>query len=337
MLPISSYQMMIESMHWRCMGTTWCIMILGNPKNCTSALDLILRNINYLNRFTRSVVFFMPGFQNEVDNTISTKGYQSMFGFDENNFLDTIVWIEGNRNGSYRYSQDAEIVFLHHSLDSLGRSTFDFSNMISYNLDVFYRQGVNVLGFINQCMTVVNEHLSRTEIIDLVQRYINESAAGILNVSYHKEIKMFIAGSKSLSVERNAICRELMIISNRSTKHFILTGVSYEDFDTSFILEGRQEEYNRFIIDEADYVIFIIDQTIGPSTHIELELAINSYKNKNRPIINVYYREPKMNETLSKDVQKAIDLINMNHQYYVPYKDVEDLRLKFALAFSRYR
>lgn len=337
MLPISSYQMMIESMHWRCMGSTWCIMILGNPNNCTTALDLILRNFNYLNRFTRSVVFFMPGFQNNANNTISTKDYQSKFGFNEDNFLDTIEWIETNRNGFYRYSQDAEIIFVHHSIDSSGHSVFDFSNMLSYNLDTLYRQGVNVLGFINQCMTVVNEHLSRTEIVDLVQRYMNESTDSSMNISYHREIKLFIAGSKSLSIERNALCRELMIISNRSTKHYLLTGVSYEDFDTSFTPQGRQDEYNRFITDEADYVIFILDQTIGQSTHLELELAIDSYKKKNRPIINVYYREPKGNETLGEDVQNAIDLINMNHQYYVPYKDVEDLRLKFALSFSRYK
>ena len=72
------------------------------------------------------------------------------------------------------------------------------------------------------------------------------------------ELKIFIAGSKDLKLERNGI----KIIANDlsslySSRGIHITAHSYEHFDEN------QDSYNRFIVNEADIVIFILDGYIG--------------------------------------------------------------------------
>ena len=88
-----------------------------------------------------------------------------------------------------------------------------------------------------------------------------------------KEIKVFIAGSKSLTVERDAIRSVLQILSNSNSKKVLIRTYTYEEFDQSLSHEGRQKEYNRFIKSEADYVIFVLDGTVGGITLTEFDVA----------------------------------------------------------------
>ena len=121
------------------------------------------------------------------------------------------------------------------------------------------------------------------------------------------EIKVFIAGSKSLTRERDAIRSVLQILSNSNTKKLLIRTYTYEEFDTSLSPEGRQKEYNRFIMNEADYVIFVLDGTIGGITLEEFDVAWKTFTSKKRPGIYVYH---KPTATISKEIQKVIDKIN---------------------------
>ena len=147
-----------------------------------------------------------------------------------------------------------------------------------------------------------------------------------------KDIKVFIAGSKSLTVERDAIRSVLQILSNNNTKKVLIRPYTYEEFKTSLSQEGRQKEYNRFIQNEADYVIFVLDGTIGGITFDEFTVAWKTFMSKKRPSIFVYH---KPSATISTDIQKVIDKINQCGQYYTEYSDIENLKLKIENSFRR--
>ena len=147
-----------------------------------------------------------------------------------------------------------------------------------------------------------------------------------------KEIKVFIAGSKSLTVERDAIRSVLQILSNSNSKKVLIRTYTYEEFDQSLSYEGRQKEYNRFIKNEADYVIFVLDGTVGGITLDEFDVAWKTFTSEKRPGIYVYH---KPTNTTSKGIQDVIGRINQCEQYYTEYSDVENLKLKVESAFRR--
>ena len=147
-----------------------------------------------------------------------------------------------------------------------------------------------------------------------------------------KEIKVFIAGSKSLTVERDAIRSVLQILSNSNSKKVLIRTYTYEEFDQSLSHEGRQKEYNRFIKSEADYVIFVLDGTVGGITLTEFDIAWKTFTSEKRPGIYVYH---KPTNTTSKGIQDVIGRINQCEQYYTEYSDIENLKLKVESAFRR--
>ena len=135
-----------------------------------------------------------------------------------------------------------------------------------------------------------------------------------------------------MTIARDAIRSVLQILSNNNAKKVLIRTYTYEEFDTSLSPEGRQKEYNRFIMNEADYVIFVLDGTIGGVTLEEFDVAWKTFTSKNRPGIYVYH---KPTATVSKEIQKVIDKINQCGQYYTEYSDIENLKLKIENSFHR--
>lgn len=134
-----------------------------------------------------------------------------------------------------------------------------------------------------------------------------------------KPIKVFIAGSKELSYERDAVRAVLSSLNNIVP----IESYSFEDFDRSLTVEGRQVEYNRFIGKEADYVIFIIDQSVGKITLEEFNVAMDAYTNESHPEIFVFL---KANAAFSPEKNDVIGRVNELKQYYTEYKDVANLK-----------
>ena len=147
-----------------------------------------------------------------------------------------------------------------------------------------------------------------------------------------KEIKVFIAGSTSLKNEFNAVADALRIVTNSNSKGIRIIPKTYEDFGQSLVPKGRQEEYNCFIKNEADYVIFVLDGIAKGETQKEFDIAWNTFTSEKRPGIYVYYKPA---NTISKDVQDIIRRINECRQYYTEYSDIVNLKLKVETAFRR--
>lgn len=134
-----------------------------------------------------------------------------------------------------------------------------------------------------------------------------------------KEIEVFIAGSKTLSQLRDSARAVFSEISNQYRDcNILIRPYTFEDFPRSFSNLGRQEDYNHYISNKADYTIFIFDEGFGEITLEELNLAICTFLEKKRPQIYVYCNEAKMNSDEYKEIR---DHINSFDQYYISYEE----------------
>lgn len=87
-----------------------------------------------------------------------------------------------------------------------------------------------------------------------------------------------------------------------------------------------QKLYNRFIANEADCVVFIVDGHIGAQTLEEFNISFNSYKYRQKPSILVYSK----NERKSHPQSDAfINNLNQVKHYWRIYNDITSLKLKF--------
>lgn len=147
------------------------------------------------------------------------------------------------------------------------------------------------------------------------------------------ELKIFIAGSKDLKLERNGI----KIIANDlsslySSRGIHITAHSYEHFDEN------QDSYNRFIVNEADIVIFILDGYIGAKTEEEFVTATKSLHQDNHPDVMVFMHEYD-GKSLTPDVARIQGLIMGclgNGKYHVDYSSLDDLKAKAKERIMRY-
>ncbi len=90
--------------------------------------------------------------------------------------------------------------------------------------------------------------------------------------------------------------------------------------------KGHQEEYNHFIANEADLVLFLFDNTVGDKTLEELDTAINSYKKSKRPKIIVYV---KTHDHYSPVIEELRNRLKKEDVYWVDYTSIEHLSTMF--------
>ena len=109
---------------------------------------------------------------------------------------------------------------------------------------------------------------------------------------------------------------------------------------------GIQGEYNEYISNDTEYAIFVLDSTVGGITLEEFEVAMNAYRTRRRPEIFVYSRMPNSERRSfsfifrrheqSKDVTAIRRHLSEIGQYYIEYRDIDDLKNHIAQDFRRY-
>lgn len=153
-----------------------------------------------------------------------------------------------------------------------------------------------------------------------------------------EEIKCFIAGSKTLMAERNTM---RVVVSNMyhnwKSFNFLIEVYSFDNFEHTMSEKGHQEEYNQFIANEADLVLFLFDNTVGDKTLEELDTAIDSYKKNKRPKIIVYVKK---HDHYSPVIEELRNRLKKEDVYWVDYTSVEHLSMEFerdlnALLFKK--
>lgn len=139
-----------------------------------------------------------------------------------------------------------------------------------------------------------------------------------------KVIKCFIAGSKALQSERDALRAVASIMYNKwSSKNFRILTYTYEDFDRKIVAGGHQSQYNRFISEEADWALFVINEEIGGITLEEFNTAMDSFKMNGRPKILVMAKNTQESNLEIAAIKAAI---TEEHQYWSEYSDLSELK-----------
>lgn len=272
--------------------------------------------------------------------------------FDERGFLETISWLEQGSGQSYRYSEDLDLVIVKYHpkftrgyAEELYEQNFDLHNMIVYDLDRLKHEGINALRMITECMKVVSESDTERDVKQRLENFIFDRS-GASGRHWHQNINVFVAGAKVLKRERDAVISALNHITNHSSRDYAFRVKTYEDFDRSLTDEGRQKEYNDHISNEAEYAIFILDSTVGGITLEEFKMAMNAYRAKRRPEIFVYSRMPNNDgrpfsrffrrHEQSEDVSAIRRHLSEIGQYYIEYRDLDDLKTHITQDFRRY-
>lgn len=143
----------------------------------------------------------------------------------------------------------------------------------------------------------------------------------------NEEIKCFIAGSKTMMAERNAM---RIVVSNMyhnwKSFNFLIEVYSFDNFEHTISEKGHQEEYNQFIANEADLALFLFDNTVGDKTLEELDTAIDSYKRNKRPKIIVYV---KSHDHYSPVIEELRNRLKKEDVYWVDYTSIDNLSTLF--------
>lgn len=139
-----------------------------------------------------------------------------------------------------------------------------------------------------------------------------------------KKVNIFLAGAKDIVDERNAI-KAIAHDFNTKLKHKIaglsINVQSYENFN------NNQLEYNDYIENESDIVIFLLKDKIGPITEKEFILAADAYKAKKIPEIMVFLQSNGDDSQAASQIRGLIKQ-HLDNIYYVPFEDSKDLTMK---------
>lgn len=270
---------------------------------------------------TRDVTFVMPGYKRATNNdeVCNVADSNLQLTFDENVFVKIVQSIEDESNGKFIYNDDCELLIVGKREDY----SYDFDNFIRLNLD-----------------ELASRHIYSVKLIMSIAQNFRKSG-DFSNIKYliksllqkHERIlatKVFIAGAKKLKIERSLLREELDMVSN--LKNVDIRSFTFEDFATSLTGEdgGRQVDYNKFIKDEADIVVFIFDKTAGEITEEEFYVAYNCFLEKKRPDIFVYVRKRVLNLFKDRRLQNIKEKVfNYHQEYYVEYNNHDELRYKF--------
>ena len=311
------------------------IFILSHPQNNSNEIAEILSRINYLDKMTRDVTFVMPGYKRaeESDDICNATDHNLQLTFDENIFIKMVQDLENKSNGRFAYCDECELLIVGMTRDG----DYDFGNYARLNLNELsngeHIDAVRLIMLIAQNLRA--NHNCRINI----KEHINGILKNLKSKHYNPVMKVFIAGAKKLNAERALLREQLSKVTN--AKNMDIRSLTFEDFATSLTgrNRGRQADYNKFIEEEANIVVFIFDSTAGEITEEEFNVAYNSLIKSGSPNIFVYVRKRNfifeffMNRRL-RDIKKKV--FNYHQEYYVEYSNHDDLRYKFyrdILAF----
>ena len=152
-------------------------------------------------------------------------------------------------------------------------------------------------------------------------------------------LKCFIAGAKSLERERDAIIAGIndLNISNKCTNSSIEC-YTFKNFNSIMTKEGQQFAYNNFIKNEANIVVFVLNDVLGGITKEEFDVAyetlmLNDYR---QPAIFVFSNKENEGIAENKDIADLRIKINDIKHYWIDYSSLEVLKLKIQLELDNW-
>ena len=153
-------------------------------------------------------------------------------------------------------------------------------------------------------------------------------------------IKIFLASSSELKPDRE----QFEIFINRKNKESIKDNIFFElvlweDFLTALSKTRSQDEYNK-AIQECEVFVALFCTKVGKYTNEEFLVALETFKNSDRPLIFTYFKNTPINTgditpeimTLLTFKQKLHD---MDH-FYQSYTDDNDLKHQFDDQITKF-
>lgn len=136
-------------------------------------------------------------------------------------------------------------------------------------------------------------------------------------------ITIFVSGSKKLKEHR----LRLKALVNNLNGEYRLKGYPVTLNMFSYVnLGDNQADYDDFIMNKSDIVIFIVEDQMGDKTREEYLLASQAQKKKGSPKILSFMREF---QTRTPEIEEVEKLFSENsNSYYVDYSNLEDLEAK---------
>lgn len=300
------------------------IFLFAHPNNHSNATKEILSRMNYLDKMTRDVHFTMPGYlqAKSGEDVVNEQDKNMRLTFDENVFLSHVQELEDKSNGNFSYQDDCELVFVGQK-DS---GEYDIDSLTRIDLDYISKdKGIDPVKLI----IAVSQAFRKEESQKLDAKTLVTHIIGELCVEKPRSIlRVFIAGAKKLKLERLLLREQLSKLSNQF--NLDIRTVTFEDFQTSLTgkEKGRQEDYNRFIKEKADIVIFVFSSIAGRITEDEFDVAYNSFQANNRPEIFVYVKKQFfIFDKRLRNIKKRF--FSENKEYYVEYKNEDNLSYLF--------
>ena len=161
-----------------------------------------------------------------------------------------------------------------------------------------------------------------------------------------KKYKIFVSSEKRLVKQRGL----LKVLANDMNVEFGRRGINRQIDMRSYVnFADSQDEYDSYIKNTSDIVIFVLDGRIGDGTEHELKIATEAFRKKRKPnsIVmvkkfdsssadeNVRHMEITVNRYLNGITHNEQDDVNarkkdnvVKDKYYVEYNNDEDLRNK---------
>jgi hypothetical protein len=302
------------------------IYLLCHPRNNATVVAEILSRMNFLDKMTRDVTFIMPGYKRAQadDKVVNESDPNLQLTFDENLFIDVIQELEDKSDGIFLYTDACELVVV----GIKQKNEYDFENFC--RLDLHLLSQIRGIDPVKLILTVSQQFRKDQNNIIEVKKYVNQ-ILGELTVQYTPPtIKVFIAGAKILREERALFREELCKVENAC--NLDIRSLTFEDFPTYLTggEKGRQADYNKFIRNEANVVIFVFDATAGEITEEEFDIAYNSLKENKHPNIFVYVNKRTYNKIVDRRLENIINKIfAYQKEYYIEYENLDNLRYLF--------
>ena len=136
-------------------------------------------------------------------------------------------------------------------------------------------------------------------------------------------ISIFVSGAKRLKEQRMS----LKVLANDMNGEYRKKGIDIIINMYSYLNFGdNQKEYDDFIKNKADIVMFILEESIGDKTREEFLLASETYRNEGSPKMYVFLKEFNQKTPEIEDIEQLVNAHSSS--YYIEYSNLEDLVAK---------
>ncbi|MBR0340563.1 MAG: tetratricopeptide repeat protein [Alistipes sp.] len=138
-------------------------------------------------------------------------------------------------------------------------------------------------------------------------------------------INIFLAGSTSMESERNLVrtcANKLQADQCAKGRDIAINITTFENFNSAITEVKAQELYDEYIHSEADYAMFIFDNSVGGISKHEFDVAYDAFKNNDKPKLYVYFKK---SDNYCTEYEEIRQLLIHSSNYFREYNNFTHL------------